>query len=414
MNTRTWLGISLVANAVGAVILAFALTRHREAPAGSFPEAARKLIADAGRPAKRAKAKPVADGADIPRIWNRIEVADCKQYADNLRAMGIPEQLVRDIVLLDLTRSFGERVSELVREMRPPFWQAQSFNWKSNIGTAEVAQAVAEFRQTCIDALGIEPSRWYWDQMSWMAKAEPSDQAGLGNEFVYPVPLDALRGLVKYSYNLDWLPKNRADGMMALRASFAARQSALEASRTDANADAIEAQLQGLRQELETAETAYLTPEERHERELRSNTSLIEALAGVDLSREEFEKLAALANKDGAKDAWRTEGAPEQAEALKLLGRDRYDEVMRGHDKSYVSFLLACKQADMDQRVAVGLLDIKRQYDAAIAGKDPAQIEAIRLEALAAADTLVGSNNADRVGDLITQEFRIPEVSDPP
>lgn len=421
MNARSWLGISLAANALLALALAYALTRAPAAsssvtpvPGGAVSVAPVPARApEVPRPLRPVEAGPVAAGADVPRIWNRVAVADYKQYAANLRALGMPEETVRDLVELDLMRSFGERVSEIAEQAQPPFWQANSFKWKSKVGTAEVAQAVAEFRQTSRDALGIDPSEWFWDQVNWMARIELGGRGGMAGEDNLTSPLESLFGFVSYSEGVEWLPKERADGLMQIRASFAAREEAIEARRTETNGDAIDAELAKLSEEQEKAEDAFLTPAERHEMELREDNELINALAGVDLTQEEFAKLSALAHKDEAGEAWRTEGTPEQAQALALLGKDRYDEIMRGYDDSYVSFLRACKSADMSQQVAVDLLDIKRQYDAAVEGKDPAAAGKIRLEAIAATRTLVGTNKFASVGEWITREFKLPEREAP-
>lgn len=422
MNARTWLGLSLAANVLITLALAYVLIR---APSTSAPvEAAPRVeeasvtavpsrTEDVSRLSRPVEAASGVGDAAIPRIWNRVEVADYKQYVANLRALGMPEQIIRDIVELDLMRSFGEHVSELADQARPPFWQANSFHWKSKVGTAEVARAVTEFQQMSRDALGLDPSEWLWDQVSWMAKAE-GGVGGLADEGNLTAPMESLFGFVEHSDGVEWLPKDRIDGLMRIRASFASREEAIESRRTEKNGDAIDAELAKLSEEQEKAENAYLTPAERHEKELREDNTLINALAGVDLTREEFDKLSALANKDEDSVAWRTEGTPEQAQALTLLGKDRYEEVLRGYDDAYVSFLRACKMLDVGQQVAVDLFDIKRQFDAAVVGKELAQVDAIRLEAVAAARTLVGSNNFSRVGDWITREFKTPEHAERP
>ena len=42
--------------------------------------------------------------------WEAVEAPDYKQYIANLRAVGCPEQTIRDIIITDLDRTYG-RVS---------------------------------------------------------------------------------------------------------------------------------------------------------------------------------------------------------------------------------------------------------------------------------------------------------------
>jgi hypothetical protein len=242
-----------------------------------------------------------------------------------------------------------------------------------------------------------------------MARVE-GNRGGLGGEVNLTAPMESLFSFIELSEGVEWLSKERADGLMRLRASFSAREEAIEARRNDTNGEAIDAELERLGEEQAKAEDAYLTPAERKERALREPSELIAALATVDLTRAEYERLAALNGAD--EEAWRTPGTPESAQALALLGQERYAEVMRGYDEAYQSFLRGCRTADLPAAKAADLLDIKRQYDTAIVGKPRADAEALRLEALRTAEQVVGKEAFTDISHWIGSQFRTPAEAD--
>src|SRR5207245_2007694 len=56
--------------------------------------------------------------------WREVESADYRQYVTNLRAIGCPEQFVRDIIVADLNQLYAARARAVWAE--PPireFWQ---------------------------------------------------------------------------------------------------------------------------------------------------------------------------------------------------------------------------------------------------------------------------------------------------
>jgi len=61
--------------------------------------------------------------ANRPFQWASVESSDYKQYVANLRAIGCPEQTIRDIVLMDLDRTYGQRMARL-NSAWAKYWQA--------------------------------------------------------------------------------------------------------------------------------------------------------------------------------------------------------------------------------------------------------------------------------------------------
>jgi hypothetical protein len=57
----------------------------------------------------------------LPFHWSQVESEDFRQYMANLRAMGCPESLIRDMVLVELEEVFRKRRSQIQREPVPPW-----------------------------------------------------------------------------------------------------------------------------------------------------------------------------------------------------------------------------------------------------------------------------------------------------
>lgn len=77
--------------------------------------------------------------------WHQVESADYQTYIKNLRAIGCPEETVKDIVTADLLQAFAERRARVMAE------RYQDFQfWKSD-STASTTRAQLETRRREVD-----------------------------------------------------------------------------------------------------------------------------------------------------------------------------------------------------------------------------------------------------------------------
>jgi len=76
-------------------------------------------------PVAAAPVFPPAFPADRKVVdWRQVESDDYRTYVNNLRAIGCPEQTVRDVVISDLQKSFFDRRRQLLASQVPTnFWQ---------------------------------------------------------------------------------------------------------------------------------------------------------------------------------------------------------------------------------------------------------------------------------------------------
>jgi hypothetical protein len=60
-------------------------------------------------------------------LWNQIESTDYRQYVANLRAVGCPEQIIRDIILADVNHIFQARAQAIWSPTSTKYWQKSSY-----------------------------------------------------------------------------------------------------------------------------------------------------------------------------------------------------------------------------------------------------------------------------------------------
>lgn len=60
---------------------------------------------------------------EIPFHWSQIESTDYREYVANLRAIGCPEQMIRDIVAADLISLYRSRVEAIWQPTHHAYWE---------------------------------------------------------------------------------------------------------------------------------------------------------------------------------------------------------------------------------------------------------------------------------------------------
>ncbi|MEK7781924.1 MAG: hypothetical protein AAB370_10540 [Verrucomicrobiota bacterium] len=120
-------GLSLLLNLGLAVHL---LSRK---PAGQFATetanegASAVMPAAAVAPAATDTAAPIATEAEFPAFhWSEIESTDYRQYVANLRALGVPEQVIRDIIVADVNQIYTKRARDIWQQRSHEYWQKYS------------------------------------------------------------------------------------------------------------------------------------------------------------------------------------------------------------------------------------------------------------------------------------------------
>ena len=91
--------------------------------------------------------------------WRDIESTDYRQYIANLRAVGCPEAIIRDIITADVNQLFAARVRAVLNPQIKAYWQKLDFK---NPGPEQVKQFMAIDREkgaVLQDLLGFKVSQ---------------------------------------------------------------------------------------------------------------------------------------------------------------------------------------------------------------------------------------------------------------
>lgn len=400
MKTKSLLILSLAVNVIAAALLVRNFTRHdvRSLPAAAerataTTDVSRVVRAEETRREARPEtahelARPAASGP-LPNIWKQVAAADYQAFADNLRAIGVPEETVRDVVMLDLMKSLGEQMTGLSRHVEKPFWQAQTHGTKQPSVSNDVAQAMAQLTAFTKQVLGLEPGDWITDRWGWVV--------AIGNGYGPDSDFEPLQELFAGFENADqyfWMAPERARELQRMVAANEKAQEELE-GRIEAIGDrrspafeALQFQLSQVIQAGEKIADNYLTPTERRERDLRDDYALQTQLAGVEVSRAEYERLHDLARSVGATEApYFKPNTPEAAQAIGILGAERFAEFQRGADPQYGGLLSVCDAYEIPLPVARQIDDLRRDFLARVtAGEDR---QAARQRAFGAMEALL-------------------------
>jgi len=65
----------------------------------------------------------VTEGDFLPFHWSEIESTDYRQYIANLRALGVPEQVIRDIIVADVNQIYTKRARDILPQRITEYWQ---------------------------------------------------------------------------------------------------------------------------------------------------------------------------------------------------------------------------------------------------------------------------------------------------
>lgn len=354
MKAKALLITSVALNLMLALLLAWTHSRQpaAESSAGT-PSTASAPRSETASPAagSRKSAGLLAVTNNLVRkiTWEQVESADYRQYINNLRSIGCPDETIRDIILADVSKLYDEKKKQ-VRGGPKKFEYWKSGNPLAGMmGDPEVLQkmrALEEEKNGVLRELGIQP-----DAMSSLMA-----MAG-GN------PMDAM---------FDFLPETKRSEVMKVMTDFQSKMMEGMKDGVGDGSDVMKAQ-----REMELAIKQVLTPEEYQDYQLRFSMTanmMRQQITGFEPSEEEFLKLFKLRGPFdqehsilGAMDATEAE-QKKRAEAesalkdeiKKVLGPERYAAYERSQDFQYQQLYRIVKKAELAPAVANEVYDLKK------------------------------------------------------
>ena len=393
MKQRSLLIISLGLNLLLAAAL-LVLRQNLSVPAPAAPAPARALqtsgiATNAAPPPAPAPAQTIS-----PFPWRNIESADYRQYIANLRAVGCPEWLIRDIIVADIDDLY-QRKSQFAPAYSPPWQSADHRRAQARAQAAKKYALQVEKRTLVKELLGYE-----WDSHA----NEVWDQN------------------VAASLLLGFVPDAKASQVVALVAKY---DEAANNVREDANfilIDEDRARLQALYDGLVAEASSLLSPGEMDELQLRVQAQdffLANDIHfdGTGISDAELRALARLSKtvKDAVRNQFLGGGKVSEEDEDRrradfdkqvriLLGPERYADYQRAQDSSFREVFEFTEKASLTKAAAVKL------YEARRAAEDrAAQVlgdQSLSPEQQAAALAVLKAATARSVSSLLGDSYR--------
>lgn len=312
------LALSLAANAALAVVLLRHTAGGRaQAVATAAPAAVSTLSPEAAARAQAAEA-----------IASAAKSGDAVALRDRLRALGLPEDVIRAAVRAVIYRPFAE----LQKKFRGQAGDAPY--WRPDMGYFGLSKMTKEQRIQMRQANG-----------EVIRKME---------ELVGPDPDDPM--VRRYSF----LPEEKASKLRALERDYNELRSQLYNEQEGFRVPGDQEKLAYLEKEQRKDIESLLSPEELQAYDLRSSaaaSSVRGALRGFDVTENEYKALYAAVQAldapvgDGAEQAGARRDAQQQLQQQlrTILGEERYKEYLRSQNYDYRTLDAAAKRFDLPQ-----------------------------------------------------------------
>ncbi|MEW6302483.1 MAG: hypothetical protein AB1705_03375 [Verrucomicrobiota bacterium] len=353
MNARTMLGLSVILNVL--LVAVVAQNARQRPPAPEPPQTA--AASSKPRPRPSARPEPAPTVAPSERFdWSRVESEDYRQYIANLRAIGCPEETIRDLIVADVNKLYARKIAALATAAREfKFWQTGVSRSKTLAENRRQLSVLSKEKWALLrELLGV-------DAESEFRKNNPgadylTEELTLG--FLPESKRARVREILERYQEMESEAQQRLSGMVSMR------------ERNE---------LKKIRDQRQAELAAVLTPQELEEYELRSSAtaeSLRARLAGATLTEEQFRQLYRAqksfeelnAPPTGPMDRATAEARAQAARQLDeqfraVLGDQAFRDYKRMQDPSYRAAADIVRDYSLQPAAADKVYEIKQAVD---------------------------------------------------
>lgn len=356
MNSRNLLLVSILLNVGLAAGFAWHLNR---APAATEakPAPATAPAAPTG-PSKRGSAAatepaPMSAPARTEAFnWRNVESEDYKKYIANLRAIGCPEETIKDIIIADVNKLYAPKLMALNRPATEyKYWEPQR-NYPIGMDKdkqRQMREIAKEKKALLQELLGVDSE-------------EEARKLYGGTDY--------------YERMSGFLPKEKRDGVRELVQKYSELEQDVY-RKSDGRPDSEDSkELLKIRNERRAELAKLLSPQELLEYEVRSSQTASQMrydLAAFEPNEDEFRRIFKARaefdgefgpNYGGTQDAEqqkkRAEAQRKVDEALKLeLGAERYAEYKQASDYAYRELARVATRYELPKETAKKVWAVK-------------------------------------------------------
>ena len=290
--------------------------------------------------------------------WSQIESDDYKEYIQNLRDIGCPEETIRNLVKQDLDKYYDQRKADILSKSpaRKEFWKSGN---PSSLGrpSASASSQMAQLDREKNEVLG--------------ELFNPSGLAAINR----PGPLARARSQAKSGYAMDFIPDEETKAQLNTVEQEYGSQLLKKMAQGASDAQDM-AEIRQLRQDRDSSIATMLTPEQKMEYDLRKSPTAANMrlqMDGFDPSEDEFRDIF------GARKAFDDEhgvvpGASISAGDMEArqfaeqemndqihtsLGDDRYQDYLRQTDYDYKSIAKITERQGLGENISAQVYDMK-------------------------------------------------------
>ncbi|HWN95927.1 MAG TPA: hypothetical protein VNT99_12900 [Methylomirabilota bacterium] len=306
--------------------------------------------------------------------WRKVESDDYRAYIANLRAIGCPEETIRDIIIADVDKLYARKLAPL---RKPP---AEFTFWKTGESLSRYGQS-PEYQKAQTE-FGIEKSKLLKELLGADYQKEMAKQYGWG-ETKDP---------------LEHLPQETRDKVAELNQKFALQQSEIHRKAKDRIDSATQDELRALKRQLRNDLAAVLSPADLFDFDVRTSdlarNMRYNELQAFDASEEEFraifkakQDVDLLVPEQGQPNkAWLDKKKEADVELKQTLGEDRYKEYQRAQDNDYQNLSRLAEARGLEQTAVDQIYQLKEEAQKAAAEirRNKELTEEQRMAALAA------------------------------
>ena len=359
MSTRRLLLGSIILNLVLLVAVGYSIKQRppaSEQSAGSDQEQ-KSAPAETSARSRRPTARTHLTTTGFH--WRQLESTDYKQYMTNLRAIGCPEDTIRDIIRADVGKLYASRLQTL----NTPATAKDSKSWQKDPNAADNEEVqkrnkdrqalVKEQQDLLSELLGIEPEK---------EQKKPA------------------RSTDYYDTRYSFLPEEKRQAFRELTQKYSELEQSVYRNARDVILPQDEAELRRIR-DLKKADLAQLlTPQEMEDVSLRDSqtaTQMRHELGDFNMSEQDFREIFRIrqgfdeefnrnADPDDKEFGKRREQAQKQTDAQikAVLGDQRYAEYQMYKDYEFQNLNRIAKRLEIPKENVLAVYGLKQTVEA--------------------------------------------------
>jgi hypothetical protein len=312
-----------------------------------------------------------ADGLTAQSSWSDLRTNDLKEFVRRLRAVGCPEETIKDLVLAQLNRGYSIKQRAIWQNNSNPsdYWMP----YKQHFDPAEAKKNRERSHQ--MRDLQKEKTALIVELFGVDVEKQRRKEEGLDNDDWGWNP----------NGNLAFLPESKRAAVQKFLDDFQDKEQEFYASAQGSWDADYRARQKQLEQEKMTGLAQILTPEELREYALRNSqmaSQVQSEIHGVDLTLDQYEKLFDIRSKYGDSIFnWSDEGNDPNGPAYKqieqnkkdlqsdiaaTLGADKAQELERAQDYNYQQLNSLATHYDLPADTATKVYDFKGAAEKAV------------------------------------------------